>query len=184
RLKLNISRNKKVILYFGFIREYKGLDLLIKALGLLDDSYDLIIAGEVYGNFIPYENLISEAGVRHRIQRHIRYIEEREIPIFFSAADVCMLPYRSATQSGIIGMSYHFDLPVITTNVGGLAEMVNEGKTGLIIDTPSPFMISAKIREFFDTLSFRNYLSNINEYKQRHSWDVFAESVIKLYKTI
>jgi len=184
RLRLNLSRNKKVVLYFGFIRNYKGLDLLIKSFGALDESYDLVIAGEAYGDFSGYEKLIESTGITSRVKLHIRYLEEKEIPIFFSAADVCVLPYRTATQSGIIGMAYHFDLPVIATNVGGLAEMIEDEKTGLIINEPSPLIISAKIREFFDTISVRNYSANIESYKKQHSWDNFGERLIGLYKTL
>ena len=184
RLKLNLSRNKKVVLYFGFIRNYKGLDLLIKAFGALDESYDLVVAGEAYGDFSGYQKLIDQTAISSRVKLNILYIEEKEIPVFFSAADVCVLPYRTATQSGIIGMAYHFDLPVIATNVGGLAEMIEDEKTGLIIDEPSPMLISAKIREFFDTISVRNYSANIESYKKKNSWENFAENVIDLYKTL
>jgi glycosyltransferase involved in cell wall biosynthesis len=184
RLKLELSRNKKVVLYFGFIRNYKGVDLLIKSFGALDDSYDLVLAGEPYGDFSGYEKLIDSTGIRSRVKLHIRYIEEKEIPVFFSAADVCVLPYRTGTQSGIIGMAYHFGLPVIATNVGGLAEMIEDEKTGLIIDEPSASMITIKIREFFDTISVRNYSTNIENYKNQHSWNNFAEKVIELFRTL
>jgi len=184
RIKLGIIKDKKVVLYFGFIRNYKGLDLLIKAFGVLDDTYELLIAGEAYGDFSGYEKLIEQAGIGKRVKLHIRYIEEKEIPVFFSAADVCVLPYRTATQSGIIGMAYHFNLPVIATNVGGLAEMIEDEKTGLIIDSPSSIMMSAKIREFFDTKVYRNYSENIERYKQKHSWDGFADEIISLFKTL
>jgi glycosyltransferase involved in cell wall biosynthesis len=184
RIKLGIIKDKKVVLYFGFIRNYKGLDLLIKAFGVLDESYELVIAGEAYGDFKSYENLIEECGITKRVKLHVHYIEEKEIPVFFSAADVCVLPYRSATQSGIIGMAYHFNMPVIATNVGGLAEMIEDEKTGLIIDSPSSIMMSAKIREFFDTREYRNYPANIEKYKQKHSWDGFANGIISFYKTL
>lgn len=184
RIKLGIFKDKKVVLYFGFIRNYKGLDLLIKAFGSLDDSYELVIAGEVYGDFSGYEKLIEQTGTAKRVKLIIRYIEEKEIPVFFSAADVCVLPYRTATQSGIIGMAYHFNLPVIATNVGGLAEMIEDEKTGLIIDSPSSIMMSAKIREFFDTRVYRNYTANIEQYRQKHSWEGFAEGIISLYNSL
>ena len=184
RIKLEIIKDKKVVLYFGFIRNYKGLDLLIKAFGSLDESYELVIAGESYGDFSGYEKLIEQTGIKKRVKLHIRYIEEKEIPVFFSAADVCVLPYKTATQSGIIGMAYHFNLPVIATNVGGLAEMIEDEKTGLIVDSPSPLLMSAKIREFFDTKEVRKYPANIEKFRQKHSWDGFAEGIISFYNTL
>lgn len=184
RKKLNIPGDKKVILFFGFIRDYKGLDLLIESMKNLNDKHLLLIAGEVYGDFKKYDELIDKLNVRNKISLHVRYIPETEIPLFFSAADVCLLPYRTATQSGIVGIAYHFDLPVIVANVGGLAEMVEENKTGLIIHEPSPMMIPEKIRQYFDTVSTRNYVSNIEAYKQTHSWKALAEKVIEFYNSL
>ena len=124
RKKLDVPADRKTVLFFGFIRDYKGLDILIDAFKELDDSYHLLVAGEVYGDFKKYEEQVSRLGLADRISLHVKYIPETQIPLYFSASDVCVLPYRTATQSGIIGMSYHFDLPVIVTNTGGLAEMV------------------------------------------------------------
>lgn len=171
-------------MFFGFIRDYKGLDLLIESMKNLNDEHLLLIAGEVYGDFKKYDEQIDKLNVRNKISLHVRYIPETEIPLFFSAADVCLLPYRTATQSGIVGIAYHFDLPVIVTNVGGLAEMVEENKTGLIIHEPSLMMIPEKIREFFDMVNIRNYVSNIEAYKQTHSWKALAEKVIEFYNSL
>ena len=95
-------KDKKLLLYFGFIRDYKGLDLLIESMSLLDDSYHLIIAGEVYGNFDKYSEQISNLEVGHKITQFVKYINDSEVQELFSASDVCVLPYKSATQSGML----------------------------------------------------------------------------------
>ena len=182
--KLDIPLHKKVILFFGFIRDYKGLDLLIESMKNLSDEYLLLIAGEVYGDFKKYDELIDRLGLLDRINLQVRYIPENEIPVFFSAADVCVLPYRTATQSGIVGIAYHFELPVIVTNIGGLGEMVNENKTGLIINQPESNLISEALKKYFAENFKNKFLPFINEYKLQHSWkrlsDVITDFSIKL----
>ena len=174
---LGVPADKKTALFFGFIRDYKGLDILIDSFKELDDSYHLIIAGEVYGDFKKYEEQISRLGLAGRISLHIKYIPETDIPLYFSAADVCVLPYRTATQSGIIGMSYHFDLPVIVTNTGGLAEMVEENKTGLIVSEPKTRFIYEAINKYFSGDLKDKFAPFITGYKSRHSWKNLAEDI-------
>ncbi|MBZ0203611.1 MAG: glycosyltransferase [Ignavibacteria bacterium] len=182
RKKLNIPSDKKVVLFFGFIRDYKGLDLLIESMKNLDDNYLLLIAGEVYGNFKKYDELIDKLGVRNKINLQVRYIPEAEIPLFFSASDVCVLPYRTATQSGIVGIAYHFDLPVIATNVGGLAEMVEDGKTGMVVENPTSEEISSAILQIFNNDIYKSMVPAITEYRKVHSWSSFADKIVKLAK--
>lgn len=184
RIKLEIALNKKVILFFGFIRDYKGLDLLIEAMKNLTDDYILLIAGEVYGDFKKYDELIDKLGVSNRINLQVRYIPENEIPMFFSASDVCVLPYRSATQSGIVGIAYHFELPVIVTNVGGLAEMVEENKTGLIVNELNSQAISVELIKYFDDDLKEKFIPNIIEYKSSHSWQNLADEIMTLTKSL
>jgi len=184
RRKLNIPQDRKVILFFGFIRDYKGLDLLIESMKDLNDDYLLLIAGEVYGNFKKYDELIDRLNLRDKIKLEVRYIPETEIPIFFSASDVCVLPYRSATQSGIIGIAYHFDLPVIVTSVGGLAEIVEENKTGLIVNKASSVQLSQAIKKYFEERLKEKFIPNIKEYKTKHTWFNFAEDILSLTKTL
>ena len=179
--KLGIPYDKKVILFFGFIRDYKGLDLLIESMKNLSDEYLLLIAGEVYGDFKKYDELIDKLGLRDRINLQVRYIPETEIPIFFSAADVCVLPYRTATQSGIVGIAYHFELPIIVTDVGGLAEMVEENKTGLIINELSPEKISDRLKEYFENNYKGKFIPYIYEYKNENSWQKLALKITNNY---
>ncbi|MEG2848982.1 MAG: glycosyltransferase, partial [Bacteroidales bacterium] len=106
---IGIQKEKKNILFFGLIREYKGLDILLEAFATLDKSYQLIIAGEPYGSFEKYQKLIDSSPNKENIYVNTNYIKDSEVNKYFSAADVCVLPYRSATQSGISSISYHFE---------------------------------------------------------------------------
>ena len=132
--------SRKVLLFFGLIRDYKGLDLLLEAMPLLDGSYTLVVAGENYGSFEKYSQIINSerfAPVRNNLILVNRYIPDGEVKVFFSAADVSVLPYRSATQSGISSISWNFDVPLITTPVGGLVESVGQAGTGMLTESVS-----------------------------------------------
>ncbi|MFN5633606.1 MAG: glycosyltransferase, partial [Flavobacteriia bacterium] len=144
---LGIEHNPdhKYVLFFGIIRKYKGLDLLIEAMSKLGEDYHLLIAGEVYGSFDEYQKIIDQHNLTNRIHLFNRYIPDDKVGFYFSASDVCVLPYRSATQSGIISISKHFEIPVIATDVGGLKESISHGKTGLMVDRAEPQLIAESI---------------------------------------
>ena len=177
-------KDKKLLLYFGFIRDYKGLDLLIESMSLLDDSYHLIIAGEVYGNFDKYSEQISNLKVGHKITQFVKYINDSEVQELFSASDVCVLPYKSATQSGIVGISYNFDLPVIATDVGGLNEMIVPHNTGFMVDNPNSNEIAEKIKVYFDKEMKVDFEQNIINYKSIANWKSLAKNIIKFSKEL
>lgn len=181
RQKLGLPRDKKIILFFGFIRAYKGLDNLIRATAFLPDDYCVVIAGEMYGDFASYQTLIDETQTANRIKLFVRYIDDAEVPAFFSAADVCVLPYISATQSGIVQIAFNFNLPVIVTDVGGLAEMVENGETGLVVDSPTPQELATKIRFYFENKLEQNMRQAIAQKRGYFSWGGFAEAVMELY---
>lgn len=177
--KLNIPEGKKVILFFGFIRPYKGLDILLKAIANLhSNDYVLVIAGEVYGSFEEYQLLIDALALRQQVLLHIRYISDEEVPLFFSAADVCVLPYKSATQSGITSIAYHYDLPVIATDTGGLKEMVLHNQTGIIADAPDAHLISAAIENYFSQNLKQEFQSGVQTLKSQLSWESMAKTII------
>ncbi|MDD3741418.1 MAG: glycosyltransferase, partial [Bacteroidales bacterium] len=178
RKKLNLNPDKKTLLFFGFIRDYKGLDLLIDAFGKLDKSYQLVIAGEVYGNFDKYDQQISLNPNKDNIYKHVKYISDNEVSSYFSAADVCILPYKGATQSGITGISYHFEVPMIATDVGGLAEIIHHEKTGLIAKTPDVEEIQNNIVSYFSDYNLKSFVDNIKALKRDLSWEVFAKRII------
>lgn len=182
--KLNISEEKKVILFFGFIRHYKGLDLLIDAMSKLNDEYILVIAGEVYGSFDKYNHQIEKLGIQNRISLHVRYISDDEVPLFFSAADVCVLPYKSATQSGITSIAYHFDLPLIATDTGGLKESILHNKTGLIIESPDANLIAKAIVNYFAQNLKPKFQEEIKLLKSKLSWNSLANAIIDFSKSL
>jgi glycosyltransferase involved in cell wall biosynthesis len=183
RNKLEIPVDKKVLLFFGLVRDYKGLDLLLESLAGLDDSYYLIIAGEVYGDFSKYKKMIDKQTLHNRVLAHTRFIPESEIALYFSAADVCVLPYRSGTQSGIEGVAYHFDLPVIVTDVGGLKETVDTYNTGIVVAKPEVKLLAEGIKKFFERESeIFSFKASIKEYKNRNTWDKFAGELMEFYR--
>ncbi len=181
---LKLDPHKKYLLFFGFIRDYKGLDLLIDALNLLPDDYHVIVAGEVYGSFDKYAKQIETHGLSNRIHLYTEYISDDEVSTYFSASDVCMLPYKNATQSGITAISHHFDLPIIATDVGGLKENTKDGITGLIVSKPDSSQISDAVQYYFDS-NLRDELSkNIAIEKAENSWENFAQKIVEFGRSL
>lgn len=175
--QLKIPAGKKVLLFFGFIRDYKGLDLLIKSLKHLPEDYHLLISGEVYGSFDKYDKIIKDLKLEGKITKAIKYISDSEVPLYFSAADVCVLPYKSATQSGIVSIAYHFNLPIIASDVGSLREMIEPYNTGMIINEISENAISEAISDYFDKRFYLDFIQNTNIYKENYSWDKLAKEI-------
>lgn len=183
--ELAIGSGKKNILFFGLIRDYKGLDILLESFSHLDDSYQLIIAGEPYGSFEKYRKLIDSSPNRERIFTFLNFIPEKEVYKFFSAADVVVLPYRSATQSGISSVAYHFGTPMITTDVGGLKETIGDKGTGIIVDNVDSTDITDAIVEFFGNPDISIELKeNIRVEKERLSWTNFCKDLLQFYHTL
>jgi Glycosyltransferase len=166
----------RTLLFFGLIRDYKGLDLLIDAFKKLGDGYRLVIAGEPYGSFEKYEAQIAASGCADRIKVFNKYIDDSEVPLFFSAADLCVLPYRSATQSGITAISMYFEVPIVATRVGGLEESIERPGIGLMADEISADGISESIRKFFEA-GAGNFEERIREVKKDMTWEGFAKEL-------
>lgn len=178
--KLGLAHGKKNILFFGLIRDYKGLDILLEAFNGLGPDYQLIIAGEPYGSFEKYQRLIDSCPCRENIHTVLRYIRDSEVKDFFSAADVTVLPYRSATQSGISSVSYHFEVPMIVTDVGGLKETVGDTGTGIVAKDCSPSGIRDEIITYFSNPEIRGEcIRNIRKEKERLSWGSFCEKLLR-----
>lgn len=178
RKQLGIADDRKVSLFFGFIRDYKGLDLLIDAMAKLPADHVLIIAGEPYGDMSKYHEAIARHGLKDRVVDHIRYIADQEVPVFFSAADAVVLPYKSATQSGITAIAYHFGTPVIATDVGGLKESVEHDRTGLIVQWPETGAIAEAITGFHSSGQGAAYRARIAELREELSWKRFADQLV------
>jgi glycosyltransferase involved in cell wall biosynthesis len=171
RKKLGV-RAKEVALFFGFIRPYKGLLDLFHAVSRMPKGRDfqLLVGGEVYGDEAPYRAAVEELGIADRVVLHLRYIPDHEVADFFSAANVAVLPYRSATQSGIVQIAMNFDLPVITTGVGGLPEVVSAGETGDIVPAEDPRALAAAMVRYFDEGREARYAPGVAREKGRYSW--------------
>ena len=173
--KLGLELGKKNILFFGLIREYKGLDVLLEAFGELGPEYQLIVAGEPYGSFERYQEIISRLPAPDRVKTFLRYVKDSEVSDFFSAADVTVLPYRSATQSGISSVSYHFEVPMIVTATGGLKETIGDRGTGLVAEECTPEAVLEEIRRYFSDPGIRDScIACIREEKERLSWSSFC----------
>lgn len=177
--KLKLNPDKNYLLFFGFIRGYKGLDLLLQALANLDDSFEVIVAGEIYGSFDPYQEIIDKENLSNRVHLFTDYIADDQVSDFFSASDVCMLPYKSATQSGITAIAHHFNLPIIATDVGGLKECIHHESNGLIVPKPEPEAISAAISRYFKESMKAGMSDRIAAEKIENSWENFAEKIVK-----
>ena len=182
--ELGLNPERKTLLFFGLIRDYKGLDILIEAFSKLDASYQLIIAGEPYGSFTKYQEQIDKSAGKERIALYTRYIPDDKVPLFFSASDVVVLPYRTATQSGISAISYHFGIPMITTNVGGLKEAIEKPGTGIVVDKIDASAIAGAIEEFFRDTDRGRFERNIILERDNLSWNGFANRLIDFYNTL
>jgi glycosyltransferase involved in cell wall biosynthesis len=148
RERLNIPLNSKVLLFFGLIRDYKGLDVLLEAMNTLDETYYLIVAGEVYGDDQSYLKQIENIPQSHVVM-HNGYIPDDEVKYYFSASDLCVLPYKKGTQSGVQAISDSFCTPVLVSENGGLHEKIEEGRSGFIIHQLEPTLLAGKIQDIF-----------------------------------
>ena len=184
REKYGISSEKKVLLFFGLIRDYKGLDILLNALNELDDSYLLIIAGECYGGFDKYQSIIDANKLEKKIKHLDTFVSDEEVRYLFSAADICVMPYRNGTQSGVAATAIHFDLPIVSTNVGGLSEYVNDGLTGFLVEPENHYVLSIAIKKAVDFIGNENFLTEINSFKKKLSWELFSLELNKFIHSI
>lgn len=177
--KLGLQPGMKNLLFFGLIREYKGLDILLEAFRDLPDDYQLIIAGECYGPFDKYQQIIDSIPGKDRIHLFRKYVSDSEVKDYFSAADLTVLPYRSATQSGVSSTSYHFEVPMIVTDTGGLRETIGDTGTGLVAEAAEPEAIRSRILEYFAGDKLRkSCISAIRSEKDRLSWSNFTDELI------
>lgn len=177
---LGISSDTNVLLFFGFIRAYKGLDLLLKALPLIrEQNILLVVAGEFYDEPAAYHRLIKELGIESKIKLMADFIPSDQVRFYFSAADLVVQPYRNATQSGVTPLAYHFDKPMVVTNVGGLPDYVENEKTGLIAE-PEPASLAQAINRFFEFGSDR-FSAQIREKKKELGWPVFIDQLLQLF---
>lgn len=166
------------LLFFGFVRPYKGLDVLIEAVGLLKDpGVFLTIAGEFWEGEDKIKARIDELGLEENIEIVPRYLKEAEIAEYFARSDVVVLPYRSATGSGVVPLAYHYGKPVIVTSVGGLPDVVDEGETGWIVPPEAPSALAAAIMEVTPKAIYC-MAPHIEHKKEAMTWDGLAEVIV------
>ena len=185
RKYLKIEPNIKLVLFFGFIREYKGLDLLLDAMDTDDvkkQSIQLIVAGEFYQNKDVYLDQINQKGISSQVRIIDDFIPDDMVRYYCCAADVIVQPYKKATQSGVTPLAYHFEVPMIVTNVGGLPEMVKDGESGLVCE-PNSQSIAEHISEFFNK-GVDYFLPGLKAEKEKFSWSSFVSSIMALNNEI
>ena len=177
-VRLKLCPVDRFILFFGFIRAYKGLDLLLEAMAdekVRKSGVKLIIAGEFYEDAKSYFDIIQSNRLDDRVILHTHFISNEEVRYYFSAASLVVQPYRSATQSGVTQVAYHFNKPMIVTDVGGLAEIVPDGKCGYVVP-PEPGAIADAISSFFKGAGDA-FQEGINEQKKLYSWDKLTDAL-------
>jgi glycosyltransferase involved in cell wall biosynthesis len=185
RMKLMLDPSEKIILFFGFIRRYKGLDLLLQAMSdprMAENRIRLVIAGEFYEDSKPYEALIDQLKIRERLILKTDFIPDDQVRNYMCAADFVIQPYRNATQSGVTPLAYHFEKPMLVTNVGGLPDLVPDQKCGIVCN-PVPASIADGIIRLYQ-LGADYFLPHIRDTKQSLSWNRFTENLIDLYHGI
>lgn len=186
RTRLGIH-SSHVLLFFGYIREYKGLDVLLTAMpSIIRDTPDahLLIVGESYEPIQKYESLIDELGIRDHVTLVNRFVANEEVGQYYAAADVVILPYRTATQSGILNIAYGFDLPVIVTGVGGLAEFVKEGETGFVVPPEQPKAIAAAVKKFYRDFSGFDFVSRIRLHNRTNDFEKLRDQFAEIFSTL
>ncbi|MBV6441785.1 MAG: D-inositol-3-phosphate glycosyltransferase [Saprospiraceae bacterium] len=176
RQQLGLPENAPVVLFFGLIRKYKGLDLLLEALGQAPGIH-VIVAGECYDGWEVYQKIIDDKGLADRAHLHLKFIPADQVRLYFSAADLLVQPYRTATQSGISQIAFHFEIPMIVTNVGGLPEIVADGVSGYVV-APEPGAIAGAMRDFFENGQAEGMQAGVRKEKERFSWENLVEVIL------
>ena len=183
---LKIDADKKVLLFFGFIRKYKGLDILLEAISIIKkksllENFILLVAGEFYEDSQPYLGQVQNLDIGDVLDLRTNFVPDSEVKYFLCAADVVVQPYRNATQSGVTPLAYHFEIPMVVTNVGGLPSLVPNGKVGLIAE-PNASAIAEKIVEYF-LRGKESFLPALKEEKKKYSWHHLTAAIFGLADT-
>lgn len=179
---IGLRESQRYVLFFGFIREYKGLDLLLDAMA--DERMErlgvkLIVAGEFYGDPKPYQEQISRHDIGDRVVMHTEFIPDHEVNRYFCAADLVAQPYKTATQSGVTQIAFHFERPMLVTNVGGLPEIVPDGKVGFVVE-PDAQQIADAIVRYFDEGWEQRLTEGVRQEKQKYLWTNMTQTIFSL----
>ena len=184
--ELNLDKNYRYILFFGFIRDYKGLDLLLEAFS--DDWFrnkpiKILVAGEFYTDEEKYHKIIKKNKLGEHIELHTNFISNERVNLYFSAADIIAQPYKTATQSGVTQIGYHFNKPMLVTDVGGLSEIIPHEKVGYVVK-PSPKAIAQSLINFFDKKRSEEFGKNILLEKKKFTWDKMVNTIKLVHQKI
>ena len=180
--RIGLDAELRYTLFFGLIRDYKGLDLLLKAWARwLPEGRKLFIAGEFYASREKYVALIEELGLRDRVVLHDHFVADEDVRYYFSAADALVLPYRTATQSGVTQIAYNFSLPMIVTRVGGLPEIVPDGRVGLVCE-PEAEAIKEALERLYEGDTLQRLKANFAEERKRFSWAAMCDRLEEVYQ--
>ena len=180
RKHLALPINEKIILFFGFIRKYKGLDLLLEAMNnasIREANIKLLIAGEFYDNKEEYDLIIAKYNLANSLYLRTQFIDNSEVKYYLSAADFVIQPYKNATQSGVTPLAYHFEKPMLVTSVGGLANLVPHMKVGIVTE-PNADSIAAGIMKLYE-LGETHFLKHLCEEKKKFSWEHLTTAIIE-----
>ncbi len=184
--QLDLEPACRYLLFFGFIRDYKGLDLLLHAMalpGVKERNIKLIVAGEFYTDREFYLNLIRELHLEEKVILHNDYIPNDVVNRYFCASDMVVQPYKTATQSGVTQIGYHFDKPMLVTDVGGLAEIISDKKSGYVV-APDPEAVASAVIDFYDNDRRQSFEEETRRLKQRFEWSNMTKALLELYREI
>ena len=179
---LNLDPNYRYFLFFGLVRAYKGLDLLIDAFAderLRKYNVKLIVAGEFYDDEKPYLEQIKKCGIDDLVIIKNQYINDDKVKYYFNVADIIVQPYKSATQSGVTQIAYHFEKPMLVTNVGGLGEIIPNGKVGYVIE-PNPSAIADALVDFYDNERYEAFVEGVRDEKKKYQWSNMTDAIKNL----
>ena len=187
-VRLGLNPDERYVLFFGLIREYKGLDLLLDAWAALKqeggfEGRKLLVAGEFYTAKEPYLKQVADLGLQDDVLFHARFIPDEEVRYYFSAADCVAQPYKSATQSGVTQIAYQFCTPMIVTEVGGLAEIVPNDRVGYVCP-PTAEGIAAAIRQIYAGDNLERFQRNCLDERKRFSWEAMCDRIEDLYRQV
>ncbi|MHB8895306.1 MAG: glycosyltransferase [Candidatus Geothermincolia bacterium] len=185
RDRLGLAGDAPVVLYFGFVRQYKGLSYLLQAIPEARESLPglhLLVVGEFWDDAADYLREMRELGIEQCVTVRDSYVPNEEVALYFCAADIVALPYVSASASGIIQIAYGFDKPVVTTRVGSLPEVVEDGSTGYLVEPADHAALAGAINDFFTNDRREEFTRNVSEYRARFSWERFVEQVDEILK--
>ena len=179
---LGLDENQRYMLFFGLVRAYKGLDLLLDAFAderLRKYPVKLIVAGEFYDDPKAYHERIEKHGLSDLVIIKNQYISNDEVKYYFNASEIVVQPYKSATQSGVTQIAYHFEKPMLVTNVGGLGEIIPDGKVGYVVE-PDPATIADALVDFYENERYDAFVEGVRDEKKKYAWSNMTEAILRL----